>query len=120
MTYYNIVSKSEESTVISEYKTNGVRSEKYQSEAELEKEFIRMLTEQSYEFLPIHNEADLINNLRKKLEELNKYSFTDTEWDQFLNNCIIGKNEGIVEKTRKIQDDYVQILHRGRLFLGGS
>ena len=112
MTHYNIVSKSEESTVISEYKTNGVRSEKYQSEAELEKEFIRMLTEQSYEFLPIHNEADLINNLRKKLEELNKYSFTDTEWDQFLNNCIIGKNEGIVEKTRKIQDDYVQILHR--------
>ena len=112
MTFYNIVSKSEESTVISEYKTSGVRSEKYQSEAELEKEFIRMLTEQSYEFLPIHNETDLIINLRKKLEELNKYSFTDAEWDQFLSNCIIGKNEGIVEKTRKIQDDYVQILHR--------
>ncbi len=112
MTFYNIVSESSESTVMAEYKPTSNKSDKYQSEAELEKEFIKLLQAQSYEYLPLHTEADLIINLRKKLEELNKYSFSDSEWDQFLLSCIIGKNEGIVEKTRKIQEDYVQILRR--------
>lgn len=112
MSFYNIVTKSDESTVLTEYKSNNVRSDKYQSEAELEKEFIKLLQEQSYEYLPIHTEKDLVENLRKKLEELNKYEFSDTEWNQFFSTCIVGKNEGIVEKTRKIQDDYIQVLHR--------
>ena len=112
MTFYNIVSESGESTVMSEYKPTKIKSDKYQSEAELEKEFIKMLQSQSYEYLPIHTETDLVVNLRKKLEELNKYNFSNTEWNQFLSSCIIGKNEGIVEKTRKIQEDYIQILHR--------
>lgn len=112
MSFYNIVSESSESTVMTEYKPTNNRSDKYQSEAELEKEFIKLLESQSYEYLPIHTEIDLILNLRKKLEELNKFNFSDSEWDQFLSSCIIGKNEGIVEKTRKIQEDYIQILHR--------
>lgn len=112
MSFYNIVSESSESTVMTEYKPTNNKSDKYQSEAELEREFIKLLESQSYEYLPIHTEVDLILNLRKKLEELNKYNFSDSEWDQFLPSCIIGKNEGIVEKTRKIQEDYVQILHR--------
>lgn len=112
MSFYNIVSESSESTVMTEYKPTNNKSDKYQSEAELEKEFIKLLQSQSYEYLPIHTEADLILNLRKKLEELNKYNFSDSEWDQCLSSCIIGKNEGIVEKTRKIQEDYIQILHR--------
>ncbi len=62
--------------------------------------------------MPIHNKDELLPNLRKKLEELNNYSFTDTEWEQFYNNCIAGKNDDIVEKTRRIQEDNVQILHR--------
>ena len=112
MSFYNVVSESEESTVISEYKSEEKRSDAYQSEEELEKEFIHLLTEMSYEYLPIHNKDELLPNLRKKLEELNGYSFTDTEWEQFYNNCIAGKNDGIVEKTRRIQEDNVQILHR--------
>lgn len=112
MSFYNVVSESEESTVVSEYKSEEKRSDAYQSEEELEKEFIHLLTEMSYEYLPIHNKDELLPNLRKKLEELNSYSFTDTEWEQFYNNCIAGKNEGIVEKTRRIQEDNVQILHR--------
>ena len=110
MTFYNIVSESSESTVMAEYKPTNNKSDKYQSEAELEKEFIKLLESQSYEYLPIHTENDLILNLRKKLEELNKYNFSDSEWDQFLSSCIIGKNEGIVEKTKKIQEDFVQNL----------
>lgn len=112
MSYYNIIAQTTESTVVTEYKSNSTRADAYQSEAELEKEFIRLLGEQSYEYLPIHKEADLIANLRKKLEELNDYVFTDSEWEQFFNNCIAGQNDGIVEKTRRIQDDHIQVLHR--------
>ncbi len=112
MSYFNVVAQSGESTVISEYKSDEKRSDAYQSEAELEKEFIKLLGEMSYEYLPIHTEADLLDNLRKQLQDLNGYTFTDREWEQFFRNCISGQNEGIVEKTRRIQDDHVQNLHR--------
>jgi type I restriction enzyme R subunit len=54
----------------------------------------------------------LIENLRKQLELLNDFTFTDSEWDRFFTECIANTNEGIVEKTRKIQDDHIQILKR--------
>lgn len=110
MSYFNIVAQSSESTVVTEYKPVMTRSDTYQSEADLEKEFIRLLSEQSYEYLQIHKEADLIANLRKKLEELNNYTFSDEEWDRFFQQNLANSNEGIVEKTRKIQEDSVQIL----------
>ncbi|MCR5234494.1 MAG: type I restriction endonuclease subunit R [Lachnospiraceae bacterium] len=112
MPYFNIVAETNENTVVTEYKPAKVRSEGYQSEAALEKEFIRMLTEQGYEYLKIHAEADLIQNLRLQLEKLNNYSFTDNEWKRFFSDCIANANEGITEKTRKIQEDYVQVLKR--------
>ena len=74
MSFYNVVSASDESTVITEYKPSAKRSDSYQSEADLEREFIRLLGEQSYEYLNIKSEEDLIKNLRKKLEQLNKDS----------------------------------------------
>lgn len=110
MSFYNIVAQSSESTVLTEYKSENKRSDAYQSEAQLEKEFIKLLQEQSYEFLQIHKEQDLINNLRVKLEELNDYKFSDEEWDRFFHEVICNTNDGIVEKTRKMQDDYIQIL----------
>lgn len=112
MPYFNIVAETNENTVVTEYKPAKVRSEGYQSEAALEKEFIRMLTEQGYEYLKIHAEADLIQNLRLQLEKLNNYSFTDNEWKRFFSDSIANANEGITEKTRKIQEDYVQVLKR--------
>ena len=112
MPYFNIVAETNENTVVTEYKPAKVRSEGYQSEAALEKEFIRMLTEQGYEYLKIHTEADLIQNLCLQLEKLNNYSFTDNEWKRFFSDCIANANEGITEKTRKIQEDYVQVLKR--------
>mgnify|MGYP000001890712 CR=1 FL=1 len=65
-----------------------------------------------YEYLPIHTEKDLIANLRKKLEELNNYQFSDTEWNDFFKNAVANPNEHIVEKTRKIQEDNIQVLTR--------
>jgi type I restriction enzyme R subunit len=112
MPYFNIVAETNENTVVTEYEPVKNRSDSYQSEDALEKEFIRLLCEQGYEYLNIHTEADLIANLRKKLEELNNYQFSDTEWERFFSDCIANKNDGIVEKTRKIQEDYVQVLKR--------
>lgn len=71
-----------------------------------------MLTEQGYEYLTIHKEDDLINNLCSQLEKLNNYNFSETEWDRFFKECIANQNEGIVEKTRKIQEDNIQVLKR--------
>ncbi len=112
MPYFNIVAETNENTVVTEYKPVKARSDSYQSEAALENEFIRLLCEQGYEYLNIHTEADLVSNLRKKLEELNNYHFSDTEWERFFSDCVANKNDGIVDKTRKIQEDYVQVLKR--------
>ena len=113
MSIYNIVASTDEATVVAEYAAEyNVRPEKYQSEAELEQEFIRQLTSQGYEYISVHNETSLIENLRKQLELLNDFTFTDSEWDRFFTECIANTNEGIVEKTRKIQDDHIQILKR--------
>lgn len=112
MSYFNIVAETNENTVVTEYEPVKARSDSYQSEAELEKEFIRLLCEQGYEYLPIHTEEDLIKNLRSKLEELNNYKFSDTEWERFFSDKIANKNEGIVDKTRKIQEDNIQVLKR--------
>ena len=112
MPYFNIVAESNENTVVTAYEPVKVRADQYQSEAALEKEFIRMLCDQGYEYLSIHTEKDLIANLRTKLEELNNYKFTDTEWHQFFHSAVANPNEHIVEKTRKIQEDNVQVLKR--------
>lgn len=112
MSQYNIIAESQEYTVVSEYDHVATPAETYQSEADLEREFIRLLGEQGYEYLPIHTEADLIKNLRSQLEKLNRYSFTDNEWARFFNECIANKNDDIVAKTQKIQDDYIQVLKR--------
>ena len=112
MPYFNIVAETNENTVVTEYEPVKKRSDAYQSEAELEQEFIRLLCEQGYEYLPIHTEEDLIQNLRTRLEDLNDYKFSDTEWERFFTEKIANKNEGIVDKTRKIQEDSVQVLKR--------
>lgn len=65
-----------------------------------------------YERLTIHKEADLIANLRTQLEKLNNYRFTDGEWKRFWDEVLANTNSGILEKTRLIQEDYVQVLRR--------
>ena len=110
--YFNIVAQTTENTVVTEYEPVKNRPDFYQSEAELEREFIILLAEQGYKYLQIHNEKDLIANLRHQLEELNKYSFSDNEWKKFFATAIANTNEGIAEKSRKIQEDFVQVLRR--------
>ena len=112
MCKYNVVMEMKNATVVAEYEPEKKRSDAYQSEAALEKEFIRMLTEQGYDYLEIHDSETLVNNLRTQLELLNDYKFSDSEWDRFFNNNIANNNDGIVEKTRKIQEDHIQVLKK--------
>ena len=112
MNKYNVVMEMNDSTVVTEYEPIKRKSDSYQSEQALENEFIRMLTEQGYDYLEIHNSESLIKNLRTQLEIVNDYKFTDSEWDRFFNDSIANNNDGIVEKTRKIQEDNIQVLKR--------
>lgn len=112
MSNFNIVAETAEYTVVSEYRPETRVGSGYQSEADLEDTFISLLRTQGYEYLPLHDEAALITNLRKQLEQLNGFAFSDGEWDRFFPEIIANSNEGIVEKTRKIQEDHVQILRR--------
>ena len=112
MSKYNVVMETSNSTVVAEYEPLKRKSDSYQSEAALEQELIRMLTEQGYDYLEIHEQDALINNLRKQLELLNNYKFSDSEWERFFNNNIANNNDGIVEKTRKIQEDHIQVLKK--------
>ena len=110
MVNIGLISENDNSTVITEYKGINRVETTYQSEEALEKEFIKTLVEEGYEYLNIHNESDLIHNLRKQLEKLNRYNFTDGEWDYFYSNIIANKNNHIIEKTRLIQEDYIQSI----------
>ena len=107
---YNIIASTDEATVLSEYKRTFKYEASYQSEAQLEDSFIKQLEGQGYEYLNIHTQDDFVKNLRVRLEALNNYSFTDKEWDTFFNDVIANPNEGIKEKTKKIQEGGSQQL----------
>lgn len=109
---FNIIASTKEATVVTEYIPEKSRSDAYQSEAALEEAFIKLLISQGYTRLHIHNSKDMTENLRAQLEKLNNYKFSDAEWDRFFTQTIINKNDGIVEKTKKIQEDYIQVLKR--------
>ncbi len=109
---YEPIAVSSESTVVAEFISEAASDITYQSEAELEREFIKQLQSQAYEYLPITTEAQLVNNLRSQIEALNSINFSDSEWERFFNERIAGANDGIVEKTIRIQDDYIQVLNR--------
>lgn len=110
MNSFEIVASSTENTVVAEYTPEERKSTNYQSEAELERDFINRLVGQGYEYLEIKREQDLINNLRTQLEKLNDFSFLNKEWNDFYTSVIANGNDGILEKTKKIQEDFIQVL----------
>lgn len=113
MPNYNTIAENPESTVVANYQPQqNEHATSYQSEADLEKAFIKQLEAQAYEYIKIDSEQALIDNLRKQLEKLNNIQFTDSEWKQFFTTKIANNSNGIVEKTTIIQEDYIQILKR--------
>lgn len=109
---FDPIAVSSESTVVAEYEPEAGGATGYQSEAALEREVVRLLQSQAYEYLPITTEKQLIDNLRVQLEALNGTRLSDTEWDRFYSTTIAGKNDGIIDKTVRIHDDHIQLLKR--------
>jgi type I restriction enzyme R subunit len=112
MIMYNTISENPQSTVVAEYAAEYRTAKTYQSEAELERALIEQLQSQAYEYLPITSEADLILNLRRQLEKLNDFSFSDAEWERFFTGEIANPNQSIAEKTATIQEDHIKNLKR--------
>ena len=109
---YDLLAFGGQATVCAAAPVEEKRSTSYQSEAELERAFIKQLERQAYERVVIASEQELVANLRCQLEVLNGFAFTDNEWSRFFKQSIAADNEGIVEKTRRIQEDHVQVLKR--------
>ncbi len=109
---YEPIALSAESTVVAEFIPDPASESGHQSEAALEQRLLAMLQEQAYEYLPLTSEAALIANLRVQLEALNQTEFTDGEWQRFFSQQVASANDGIVEKTARIQSDHVQVLTR--------
>ncbi|MGX8777289.1 type I restriction endonuclease subunit R [Propionibacterium freudenreichii] len=110
---YAPIAVSNERTVVAQYVPEPSDDDQgYESEAALEAHFIKLLQEQAYEYLPIHSSDGLVANLRAQLEALNQVTFSDDEWARFFAESIAGSRDGIVEKTRRIQREHIQLLHR--------
>ena len=88
-------------------KNNRVGGGSYQSEAELERELIGNLVSQGYERVKFTTSEELYGNLKVQIERLNNVSFSKSEWERFLTEYLDCPKDGMVEKTRKIQDDYI-------------
>ena len=110
--HFEPIALSNESTVVAEFDPDDIRQSAWQTEAELEISFIEQLQLQAYEYLPITSENELLVNLRRQLEKLNNLEFSDAEWDRLFSTSISGANDGIMEKTGRIQEDPVQVLKR--------
>lgn len=108
---YDMVSQNTQSTVVSRYEKPEVVCESfYQSEQDLERDLIKRLQRQGYEYVPIRKEDELVVNLRRQIERLNSYQFTDNEWQRFFKTEIANEGKGIEEKAFTIQQDPVKVL----------
>jgi type I restriction enzyme R subunit len=101
-----------ENTVVAELDPKANKAKAYESESDLELAFIELLADQAYEYLPITDEAALIANLKVQIERLNKVEFSDTEWERFFSESISSEKDGIIEKTRRFQEDHIRVLKR--------
>ena len=107
---FDVMAFGGQATVCSALPKQQHRSSAYQSEAQLEDAFVRQLCRQGYERLVVSSEEELVANLRTQLEALNRISFSDKEWARLFKGWIAADNDGIVEKTRRIQRDHVYAL----------
>ena len=106
------ISISNESTVVADLGEFFRKETAYQSESDLENQFIELLKDQAYDYLTIDSESDLIDNLKLKLEKLNNMQFSKSEWENFFYSCISSDNDSVLDKTKRIQEDHIQVLKR--------
>ena len=119
MTQYKTIAESNNFIVLDQYnKFVEEPNAGYQTEGSLEREFIRDLQAQGYEYLQgLNNHDELIKNLRVQLQRLNNVIFSDAEWQRFLEEYLDKPSDNLIEKTRKIHDDYIYdfVFDNGRI-----
>jgi type I restriction enzyme R subunit len=118
MSDYKTIAESRNFIVLDKYTKDWQVNESYQSEGDLEREFIQDLVHQGYEApLGLNTPGALLANVRLQLQVLNNVQFSDAEWQRFVETWLDKPSDGIVEKTRKIHDDYVHdfVFDDGRI-----
>lgn len=116
--YIKPIAESNNFIVLDRYLKEWKVAESYQSEADLEREFIDDLANQGYEYLPgLKTQQNLLANVREQLQVLNNVQFSDDEWARFVETWLDKPSDGIVEKTRKVHDDYIHdfVFDDGRI-----
>ena len=112
------IAESRNFIVLDKYTKEWDAADRYQSEHDLERELLQDLVKQGYEFLPnLTNPAAMLANVRVRLEELNNVAFSNDEWKRFVEAYLDKPSDGIVDKTRKIHDDYIHdfVFDDGRI-----
>jgi type I restriction enzyme R subunit len=118
MTDYKTIAESKNFIVLDQYASEWKVTEGYQSEVDLEREFIQDLQNQGYEYLPeLTTPNALLANVRVQLQALNNVQFSNVEWLRFVETWLDKTSDSIVEKTRKIHDDYIHdfVFDDGRI-----
>jgi len=118
MNDYKTIAESNNFIVLDKYAPEWKTAESYQSESDLERELIQDLVNQGYEFsAAVKTPADLLANVRTQLQTLNSVLFTNGEWLRFVEIWLDKPSDGIVEKTRKVHDDYIHdfVFDDGRI-----
>lgn len=112
------IAQSNNFIVLDKYTPKEVAAESYQSEHDLEEKLIADLKNQGYEYLEsVRTPEALLVNLRTQLQTLNSAQFTDAEWQRFVETWLDAPNEGLIEKSRKVHDDYIHdfVFDDGRI-----
>ena len=108
MSDYKTIAESNNFIVLDKYTKEWEVKEGYQSEDALERELIEDLQNQGYEFLPaLNNPEAMLANVRTQLQTLNNVQFEEGEWLRFVETYLDKPSEGIVDKSRKVHDDYI-------------
>ncbi len=118
MNDYKAIAESKSFIVLDHYTREWKVAESYQNESDLERELIQDLVNQGYEFASsIKTPVDLLANVRVQLQALNAVQFTEGEWLRFFEAWLDKPSDGIVEKSRKIHDDYIHdfVFDDGRI-----
>ena len=106
---YKVIAESKNFIVLDKYEKIPQINEPYQSEYQLEMEFIKDLVNLGYEYRDdIKTYTDMLQNIREKLQNLNNVRFSDSEWKRFVKEYLDKENEGVIEKTNKVHNDYIK------------
>lgn len=114
----NPIAETKNFIVLDKYTREWDAADQYQTEDDLERELVQDLINQGYEFLPdLTTPVAMLTNVRHQIEELNNVSFANDEWKRFVESYLDRPNDGIIDKTRKLHDDYIHdfVFDDGRI-----